>query len=237
MRMTSVLLVYAFAAAACCERPCKQRGWVGGEFRSVKRCGHWLEPAPPAVTCEHVIGMPRNTRARCGLLCRHVPPGSPLAGAGVQPGDLLLAVDGQPVGDPWAFRKRIENTPPGSHVTLCLWRDGSCLRTELPVGRETYRETATVGVYLAAYPYVDLWPFDDGIDVLGLVVAKCRPWRHDLCDPDRTYLARAQPGCRQDPVRQEALDFRLLPLSFGTHTEVCSQRPVGVPTSPRAIRN
>jgi hypothetical protein len=213
-------------SAACSGPRCRQRGWVGGDFERVRACGGWLEPEAPACAPGKVIGMPAQVGARSGLLLLRAGPTSPLTRAGLREGDLVVAVDGRPVEDPMAFRRGVEARHPGTAVTLDAWRDGAMLRARVTVGRETYEKVTTVGMYLGASPHADLWPFDDGIDVLGLVVAKSSSRRNDLDGPRREYLAKAMPAKNVGPVRQEDVNVRVLPLLVGTHKLIRAQEPV-----------
>jgi serine protease Do len=63
------------------------------------------------------LGNPR------GALVSSVVRKSPAAAAGIEPGDVVLAVDGHPIDQFGELSSRISAMPPGSHVTLTLWRD------------------------------------------------------------------------------------------------------------------
>lgn len=59
-----------------------------------------------------------------GVLVNSVVPGGPADRAGLRPGDVITAVNGTPVNDPNALRNLIASTPPGTEVTLAVFRDG-----------------------------------------------------------------------------------------------------------------
>jgi serine protease Do len=63
------------------------------------------------------------TQAR-GVAVTDVAPDSPAMRAGVQVGDVLVAVNGTEVSDANALRNRITSTPPGSSVHLKVMRNG-----------------------------------------------------------------------------------------------------------------
>ncbi|MDJ0976179.1 MAG: PDZ domain-containing protein [Planctomycetota bacterium] len=188
---------------------------------------------PPAYNACDVTGMPQDVDAQRALLLTHVPPSSPLAQAGLQASDLVLAVDGTPVADTTRFRERIEARTPGETTTLDVWRDGRRMRVPVVVGRETYERIATFGlvVPIPTNLRLDLWPFDDGIDVLGLVTARRDARRHDLEVPERTYLRTAVPGQEALATRQEMVDVRVFPIAVGTGVRVHTQEalPAGAP--------
>jgi serine protease Do len=80
------------------------------------------------------FGLPENTR---GVAVTTVSPNSPGSKAGLQPGDVITAVNGQPVEEVGALQLQIAGIAPGSSVHLKVYRNGS------------YRD---VNVTLAEYP-------------------------------------------------------------------------------------
>jgi serine protease Do len=60
-----------------------------------------------------------------GAMIREVEPNSPAAKAGLQPGDVVTAVDNDPVNDSNSFKLRISRVPPGTTVHLKVIRDGA----------------------------------------------------------------------------------------------------------------
>ena len=66
-----------------------------------------------------------------GALVSQVAPGSAAAKAGLKAGDVITAVDGQPVQVAGDVSSRVGLARPGQRVTLTLWRDKA--RTEVPV--------------------------------------------------------------------------------------------------------
>jgi serine protease Do len=59
-----------------------------------------------------------------GALISEVEPNGPAATAGIRRGDVVIAVNGQPVANSNAFRNRVASTQPGTPVTLTIVRDG-----------------------------------------------------------------------------------------------------------------
>lgn len=60
-----------------------------------------------------------------GAVVTGVAPGSPAAEAGIEPGDRILSVNGQPVADARSLSKAVEEIPVGSELTLRIDRRGS----------------------------------------------------------------------------------------------------------------
>jgi hypothetical protein len=60
-----------------------------------------------------------------GVEIRHVTEGGAAALAGLQPGDVLLQVNGQGATSPHAVSQLIRSMPPGQEISLNVWRDGN----------------------------------------------------------------------------------------------------------------
>jgi serine protease Do len=87
--------------------------------------------------------------AERGLLVADVVPGGPAAGAGVRRGDVITALDGQPVDDASHFRNLVAGAPTGSTVRLTVLRDGREQAVEVRVG-ELPERAATAAPRAAA---------------------------------------------------------------------------------------
>jgi serine protease Do len=73
-----------------------------------------------------------------GALVGDVSPGGPAAKAGVQRGDVLVALNGEPIADGRALRLRVAQLPPGSVVRLDVIRGGQ--HREITAKLERLRE-------------------------------------------------------------------------------------------------
>ncbi len=58
-----------------------------------------------------------------GAFVNSVVSGGPAERAGVRAGDVITGVNGTPIQDPNALRNTIARTPPGTDVTLTVWRN------------------------------------------------------------------------------------------------------------------
>jgi regulator of sigma E protease len=102
---------------------------------------------PPA---DVAIELPPQPRLVTGLVMTALPiaavqEGSPAAAAGIEPGDRILAVDGDPLGDPLSLDDRLRRKV-GAAVTLTLGRDGAADRTVEVRPREvTWRDDPSSG--------------------------------------------------------------------------------------------
>jgi serine protease Do len=78
-----------------------------------------LRLAPLDDTARQRLGVPANLRS--GAVVNAVQPGSPAGEAGLQPGDIILEVDRQPVQNPQSFAQVWnKGTKP---MPLLVWRD------------------------------------------------------------------------------------------------------------------
>ena len=99
-------------------------------------------------------------------------------------GDLVVAVDGEPVSSSADFLARVETTEPGSLLALRVYRFGEIEEVVVTVGREVFRREVrdylTLG--LAFDPILD-----PSFNVLNLVGFRWKPQRVDLSEPYWKY--------------------------------------------------
>ena len=73
-------------------------------------------------------------RARGALVAETVS-GSPAASAGLKPGDVIVAFQGEPIQNPHDLTRRVAGTPPGSKVTLRVARGSGETSVDVTLGR------------------------------------------------------------------------------------------------------
>ena len=69
-----------------------------------------------------------------GALVAEPQSGSPGEKAGIKQGDVITAVNGDPVKDPRDLAKRIASFPPNTKVDIALWRDGKATSVKVDLG-------------------------------------------------------------------------------------------------------
>ncbi|HZZ10462.1 MAG TPA: DegQ family serine endoprotease [Paraburkholderia sp.] len=69
-----------------------------------------------------------------GALVSSVDPGGPAAKAGLQPGDVILSVNGEPVSDSSDLPSQVAGLAPGSSATVQVWRDKAAKEMKVTIG-------------------------------------------------------------------------------------------------------
>ena len=160
---------------------------VTGQLRTA---GHvtrgFLGVETQPVTAEIAPSLGLGDKAK-GALVAQVSPDSPAAKAGLQPGDVLTAVDGHAVANPRELAQLVANDKPGDEATLAVMHDGG---------------SKTVTVRLSAMPdeqqTADAGDQDSGRGRIGLALAPLSPEvRQQLDLPSGAHgvvVAGVQPG-------------------------------------------
>ncbi|MWJ26842.1 Do family serine endopeptidase [Halomonas sp. ZH2S] len=94
------------------------RGWLGIEAQALSR----------------ELAASFGLRVPQGVIVSSVVEGGPAAEAGLQPGDVLLEVDGRPIMDAPTTMSEVASIPPGTTLPLTVVRNGERLQITLEVG-------------------------------------------------------------------------------------------------------
>jgi serine protease Do len=97
-----------------------------------------------------------------GALVNSVEAGSPAAKAGLQTGDVILAVDGKPVESSADLPRVVGETKPGGTLALQVWRKGAAQELRVTVGETPDEKVA------AAEPQAEAKPAKLGVAVRPL---------------------------------------------------------------------
>ncbi|MBV9547634.1 MAG: trypsin-like peptidase domain-containing protein [Chloroflexi bacterium] len=87
-------------------------------------------PLTPAIAAQLSAGNVQN-----GAVIGAVQPGSPAATAGLQPRDIITAVDGQPLVAESSLAQMLSQHQPGDQVTLSVVRGGQLLQVQVTLGQ------------------------------------------------------------------------------------------------------
>jgi len=103
------------------------RGYVGVEAQQI---------TPGTALAMHL-------KANSGALLAGVQPDSPAAQAGLQPGDVIQAVNGKQIAGPKELAMNVANTHPGEEAHLSVLRDGQAKDVSVKVGTLPGEQTAS----------------------------------------------------------------------------------------------
>ena len=95
---------------------------VAGEAGEKGKLGVSVEPVTPAIAKQ--LGL---KNADSGVVVRRVEDGSPAANAGIQPGDVILEVDRQPVKDVAGLKSLVAKHAKGTPMVMLVHRESSTL--------------------------------------------------------------------------------------------------------------
>jgi len=65
-----------------------------------------------------------------------VVPGSPAAAAGLEPGEVIVALDGTPIDSPSALVRAVQSRSPGQKVSVTVIADGRTKTLPVTLGSE-----------------------------------------------------------------------------------------------------
>jgi membrane-associated protease RseP (regulator of RpoE activity) len=225
-----ILVVAASAATLLLSGACgssaenlRTRGWIGGAYEPVVSSAFPVGSGP-WIGHGRIVGVPASAEAPRGALVTYASDGSPLAAAGLRPGDLLLSVDGHEVGDAEEVREVVEPKAPGETAALRFWRAGAVQEASAVVGTETWYRQGVLRIGLSIGSTLDLWPFDDGINLLGLITARS-VGGVDPGGPGGTYLRSAFPEEEVGRVPLRGWETFLLLVGVGGEDVVVEQQP------------
>jgi membrane-associated protease RseP (regulator of RpoE activity) len=117
-------------------------------------------PLPEALP----FALPRGGAGQ-GVIIAEVAEDSPAAEAGLQQGDVITAIDGEPVASPRALTEAVANRKPGDRVTLGVYRPGGQgeLEIEVRLGQDPEEDgKAYLGVWIGSYFRYHITPGSEG---------------------------------------------------------------------------
>jgi len=179
------------------EKPVRQRGWVGGEYRLAR-------------------ALPREPKnKKTALLVTALTSNTPAHLAGCREGDLILEIKGKPVTDLKSFRQIIDSAERGTTLPLKIWREGEVIEPRVTVGRETFRRQSHFAILLIPIIRgIHLWP-DPDFSLIALGYEKERA-RKELRSAEETYERNCSPKNYETEYRDWLAWLAILELSRGT---------------------
>ncbi len=98
------------------------------------------QPVAPALRA--ALALPADQGGDKGALIASVEPRSPAAKAGLKPGDVITAVDGETVADPRDLAREIAALKPGANAKIALIRNGAPAAETVTIAAQPDSETA-----------------------------------------------------------------------------------------------
>jgi serine protease DegQ len=95
------------------------RGWLGVETQDLTR----------------ELAESFGLRATAGAVIARLAHGGPAHGAGLRPGDVVIAINGQPIGGTAALLRSVAALSPGSTATLRVLRERKEIDVPVTIGR------------------------------------------------------------------------------------------------------
>ena len=186
-----------------------ERGWIGCDFQ---RAGAELRPKG-----EHAT-----------VYLHRVFANTPCAQAGLQAGDLILALDGEPVKHLRDFRARVDAAKPGQILTITTWRDGQRIDVPVTVGRERYEQWHAFQVGLGLSSQLDILP-NPNFSLLSLASFKRETDRVELNSPESILKRHSHRAAGDDSAHlysPEGWQAWLVLFGLGGHKRIISQESV-----------
>jgi serine protease Do len=120
-----------------------------------------------------------------GALVAMVEKNGPAAKAGIQPGDVILGINGRPVEDSADLARYVAGSKPGTTVTVDVWRKGGHLPVQVTLGE------------LAAKPSATSEAEKNAPDAAGLALGELTPEQRKRLDVPSGVLVRGAVGAAQ----------------------------------------
>ena len=154
-----------------------------------------------------------------GALVNSVEKGGPAEKAGVEPGDIIIKVDGREIANSNVLPRIVTQIPPGKRVTLTVWRGGA--QRDLGVVVAEMREETPVAARRGAAPSTK----DKGKpNRMGLVLADLTPEQRKDADVKAGVIVEDIPGGVRGNVQPG--DVILAIVNKGVTTEARSAAQV-----------
>ncbi|HEX4645366.1 MAG TPA: PDZ domain-containing protein, partial [Verrucomicrobiae bacterium] len=137
-----------------------QRGWIGGEFKLARKISAWTVIFGSRE--EFIATFPHGLESsnRAGILITAASSNAPVRQAGLRKGDLILALNRQPMTTLKAFRRMVDRSEPGTSLPINAWRDGKTFECNVTVGRETFKNWGTIALGFGFPNLSNLGPLD-----------------------------------------------------------------------------
>ena len=108
---------------------------------------------------------------------------TPAAEVGLQPGDLIIAIDGKPVEEVEAFIEEMQSRKPGDEVSLTIFREGEEIEIQVTLAAHPDDpDVGFLGVLAGTFISTKDMEFPEGFNQeFELKTSWCSQWRCLMC--------------------------------------------------------
>jgi membrane-associated protease RseP (regulator of RpoE activity) len=169
------------------------RGWVGGEYLESnpsfikKLSANYFE-----ATGDVIPALPAEIKQKqsSAVFVSRVFDNTPLKDAGIQEGDLIVALNDQQVEDLNRFREIVDQSMPEDKLRISLYRAGEMKEIPVVVGKETYQKWNYFHLGFRLGTELNPIPSPD-FNILNLISYKTNDTRLELNSPEYKYYRQA----------------------------------------------
>ncbi len=116
-----------------------QPAYAGEEAAEKKQKGSFIGVYPTDLTKDHREAL--NYKGKDGVMLDGIVEGGPAEAAGLEAGDILIAIDKDKIGSMEDLRKALKSHKPGDKVKVTVVRDGKEKSNKLTLGEKPDRDT------------------------------------------------------------------------------------------------
>jgi membrane-associated protease RseP (regulator of RpoE activity) len=227
---SAVVFAAGFLLAGCGPNmTVRQRGWLGGSYTKATNSIFARDYQTEAGGAVPALPKDVSSYQCAALVVTGLDPETPLAKAGIMPGDLIVAVDGKKVTSPGKLYKSIDAAAPGSKVTVKTWRKGTFSEVPVVVGTESYRQLGYLKIGFGLGTTLKLFP-DPDFNLFNLVRVAVPDRRNSPHSPEYQYLSSASPKAPE--VRNNLWDIWLVIMGVGKYDQIVAQTVADDQTIP-----
>lgn len=170
-----------------------QRGWVGGDY---------LESDPSffkninnnyfASQGEVIPALPEAIKKRqsSAVFVSRVYEDTPFMNAGIEEGDLIIAINNQKIENLKRFRNFIDESKPGDKIIISIYRKGEIKDLPVVVGMEKYQKWHSFSLGLRLGTEFNPIPHPE-FDILHIISYTTKDTRLELNSPEYKYYRQS----------------------------------------------
>lgn len=189
--IATICLVMLSACAS--DKMTYERGWVGGKYLESdtslikKLTANYFKTETGVIP---VLPDKIKERQSGALFVSRVYADTPVMQAGIREGDLIVAVNNNPVEDLSAFRRIVDQSKAGEKIAVSVYREGEIVELPVKVGKETYQKWGYFNIGFRLGTELNPIPTPD-FNILHLLSYQTNDTRLQLNSPEYKYYREA----------------------------------------------